>query len=450
MSRVVVVGGGLGGTASAVRLAKLGHQVTLLERRDELGGALAPVELDGYRWDADTASTTLPAVLRDLFRKSGRPLERELELVPVPARVHHFEDGTELALPTGSRGDQLDAVDAALGMGLGRQWVDHVHGHADAWDLLRRSVLERPWSAADADDATRTLLRTRVSLRRKVHRELRDERLRELALLPSRLEGQDPRDVPWWVGTWSYVEQNFGVWTVPGGMGLLVEALGHRLDERRVDVRLGTTVRDLRVSGGAVTGVVTDAGALDAEVVVVAIEPRRLPVLAPFKDRSMPAIPPTLVHLGLEGDVPDLPPEVVLHGDPTLVVRTTGTAPPGGAAWTVLARGLVSQDVVVDLAHRGLDVRDRVRVRVDRTPRDQVEQLAGSSYGVRWQGRATLERTLGRPPIEGLLLAGASATIGAQLPLVGLTATVVAERLGSAGPRAGGGAPDPSRPTPRP
>ena len=59
MARVVVVGGGFGGLASAVRLAKLGHDVTLLERSETLGGALAPVTADGFTWDAGATSTLL-------------------------------------------------------------------------------------------------------------------------------------------------------------------------------------------------------------------------------------------------------------------------------------------------------------------------------------------------------------------------------------------------------
>ena len=91
MSRVVVVGGGFGGLASAVRLAKLGHEVTLLERSATLGGALATVAEGGYSWDAGPSSTLLPAVIRDLFRKSGRPVERELDLVQLDViREHRF------------------------------------------------------------------------------------------------------------------------------------------------------------------------------------------------------------------------------------------------------------------------------------------------------------------------------------------------------------------------
>ena len=74
MARVVVIGGGFGGLASALRLAKLGHDVTLVEQA-ELGGALVPVTADGFAWDTVT-HTLLPGVVRDLFRKTGRPLER--------------------------------------------------------------------------------------------------------------------------------------------------------------------------------------------------------------------------------------------------------------------------------------------------------------------------------------------------------------------------------------
>jgi UDP-galactopyranose mutase len=433
MSRVVVVGGGFGGTAAAARLAKQGHEVTLVERLDRLGGAVGFVERDGFRWDSGPTYTSLPAVLRDLFRKSGRPLERELDLVPVePMREHRFEDGSVLAMPSGSRSAQLDAVGAALGGTAARQWVDYVHGFAETWDVLRRTYLERPYSPDHVDKATRSVLHTRTTLHKAATKAFKDQRLRELATIGSVLDGHDPRNVPAWMGMWAYVEQNFGVWTVPGGMGRLAEAMAKRLSERKVQVLLGTRALDLRIEGGGVVAVRTDQGQVDADVVVVAVDPRSLPALAPHVSRTMPALPPVVCHLGLDGDVPDLPHELVLHGDPTLVVRTNGTAPDGGAAWTILGRGRLSEDVVVALARRKLDVRRQVTVRLDRSPRHQVEELAGSAYGMLWQGRVTIDRKLGATPYAGVYAAGAHAAAGAGLPFVGLSAAVVAERIGPA------------------
>ena len=161
----------------------------------------------------------------------------------------------------------------------------------------------------------------------------------------------------------SYVEQRFGAWTVPGGMAGLGEALRARLETRRVTVLTGNTARDLVVREGRVVAVATDAGELAADVVVCAVDPRRLPALAPYVERTMPAIPPVVTHLGLEGDVPDLGPEVVLHGDPMLVVRTGGRAPDGCAAWTVHGRGRLAEDILRALARHRIDVRANVVVR---------------------------------------------------------------------------------------
>jgi UDP-galactopyranose mutase len=438
MARVVVVGGGFGGMATAARLAKLGHDVTLAEARDQLGGALGFVERDGFRWDTGPTSTLLPAVVRDLFRKTGRPAEKEIELVPVePARRHVFEDRTELDLPGGSRAGQMEAVDRALGSGLGAKWASYVDDFAEVWEALRRDFFERPYDEQHAGAAARKLLRLRLTMHKMVTREFKDERLRTLALSRVVLEGQNPRNVPAWVGMWSYVEQNFGVWTIPGGMGSLTEVLARRLQTRGVTVLTAAPVHDLVVEGGRAVGVRLDRDTLEADHVICAMDPRRIPALAGHVARTMPAIPPVVCHLGLVGEVPDLPHEVVFHGDPTLVLRTNGTAPDGAHAWTVLGRGKLAEDIVTALQRRlvpyGVDVRDLVEARVDRSPAELVTQWNGSPMGLLWQGRNTLTHQLGnRTPLPNVWMAGAHTTPGAGLPSVGLSAALVAQLVGPA------------------
>jgi UDP-galactopyranose mutase len=426
VARVVVVGGGYAGLAGAVRLAKLGHEVTLLERGDVLGGALAPVRQDGFQWDGGPASTLLPAVVRDLFRKSGRPVERELDLVELDLlREHRFEDGSAVRLPFGSRGALVDAVDG-LGPGLGERWAAHVASYAEVWDVLRRDYLERPWDTSDLPAQLATLLRSRTSLARGV-RGLKDDRLRLLATYAAVAEGHEPRDVPAWAGVTSYVEHTFGAWTVTGGMAVLASALERRLATRGVAVLTGTSARDVVVRGGRAVAVATDSGPVDAEVVVVACDPRRLPALGRYVERTMPAMPPVVCHVGLEGDLPELPHQTVLHGDPMLTVLTHGPA------WTVHARGRADEDLLVSLARRGIDVRRQVVSRVDRSPRDLVEGWGGSPLGVRWQGRRTTFRRLGpTTPVPGVYAVGAHATPGAGLPYVGLSAALVAQVVGPA------------------
>jgi phytoene dehydrogenase-like protein len=430
--RVVVVGGGLGGLASAARLAKLGHEVTLVERADELGGALTLETAEGFAWDRGAHGTLLPAVLRDLFRKSGRPLEKELELEPVEVVRHHrFADGSEVRLPGGSRGRQVAAFDA-LGPGLGQAWVDHVASYAEVWETLRRHYVEVPWDREASPREVTRLLDDRETLHKRLRRTFKDERLRLVAGHRFVAEGHDLRDVPAWLGLHSYLEQRFGAWTVPGGFAGLSAALTARLATRKVTVVTGTAVHDLVVRDGRCVGVLTATGSLDADAVVCAIDPRRLPALASYVARTMPAIPPVVCHLGLVGPVPDVGHELVLHGDPMIVVRGGGRAPEGHTAWTLHGRGQLAEDLVTALARHHVDVRDRVVVRVDRSPRAQVE-AGGSSMGVLWQGRGTVRQRLGpTTPIPNVYAAGAHATPGGQVPFVGLSAALVAQVVGPA------------------
>jgi phytoene dehydrogenase-like protein len=431
--RVVVVGGGFGGLACAARLAKLGHDVTLLERLGKLGGAVTTVAEDGFAWDAGPTSTLLPAVVRDLFRNSGRPLERELDLEPLDlVREHWFEDGTVLGLPGHSRAAQLRAVDE-LGNGLGQRWLDYVDSFSDDWEVLRRAYFESPWDPADLPRQVAARFDSREMLHRRIRKAFKDERLRKVAAHPFVADGHDPRNVPGWAGLVAYLEQAFGAWTIPGGMAALTTALAHRMTTRGVTVALGVEISDVDVRDGRAVGVNTVSGTVDADAVVCAMDPRMLPALAPYVERTMPAMPPVVCHVGLSAPVPELAHEVVVHGDPILVVRTGGRAPDGGAAYTVHGRGQLAEDILKALARNGIDLRTDLVTRVDLTPRDLVATWHSSPYGLLWQGRGTVRARLGpRTPIEGVYAAGAHATPGAGLPFVGLSAALVAQVIGPA------------------
>jgi len=70
--RIVVIGAGFGGLAAAIRLRARGHQVTLLERRDQPGGRAAVFAQDGFTFDAGPTILTAPWLIDDLFAAAGR------------------------------------------------------------------------------------------------------------------------------------------------------------------------------------------------------------------------------------------------------------------------------------------------------------------------------------------------------------------------------------------
>lgn len=69
MTRIVIVGAGLGGLTSAALLAKAGHQVTVLERNSWVGGKSRRIEVAGQRIDTGPSLVTFPGVLDELYSR---------------------------------------------------------------------------------------------------------------------------------------------------------------------------------------------------------------------------------------------------------------------------------------------------------------------------------------------------------------------------------------------
>ncbi|MEJ7756384.1 MAG: FAD-dependent oxidoreductase [Nocardioidaceae bacterium] len=221
----------------------------------------------------------MPATLRDLFRKSGRPLERVLDLQHVvPGRRHvfgYYDDdvptprGTVLDLPMGSRADQQEELDSVLGAGTGAAWNAWLNALAPSWDVLRTRAIDRAFSGPkDLDRQDRRTLRPRLTLARAVRRKLSDERLTAMVIDRGRLGGQQPRTTPAFVAVADVIERSFGRWRIDGGDAALLSALVQRLAERRVDVRLGSPALDVVLADGQVSGVLLDRSVLAADLVV--------------------------------------------------------------------------------------------------------------------------------------------------------------------------------------
>jgi phytoene dehydrogenase-like protein len=416
MANVVVVGGGFAGLSAAARLAKLRHDVTLVEAGDRLGGRLHGHVVDGHVWQLDVDSVTLPGVFRDLFRKSGRPLERVLDLTKTEGRRHLFTDGTVLDLPLGNRGDQHDAISAVLGEDEWSPWVDR---YADVWDTIRRSMLDEVSPGRPAITApVRRLLRPRRTVK-ALDREFRDERLAKIALDPFRLAGQDWRTTPGFLAVGHYVERSFGRWRFEGGLPGLAAALEQRLTERKVAVALGEAALELLRDGDRVTGVVTDRRTLAADVVVWCAPswPAPLP-----PQRLLPVIPASRTLLTLSPQAPSMPDEILVHGNPPIRLWTSGED-----RWTLAHRS--GEDPLDALARSGLDLRPFVVHRSNLTPSELVTTGHWGWVMSSWRTALALP---GVAPSGGLYFAGAHAHPGGTLEGIGLATAAIAADVGQA------------------
>lgn len=415
MANVVVVGGGFAGMSAAARLAKLRHDVTVLESGPRLGGRLNGMTVGGRTWQTELDTVTLPGVFRDLFRKSGRPLERVLDLTKTEGRRHVFKDKSVLDFPLGNRGDQHGALVEAFGEDEWSPWVDTF---SETWDVIRRMALDQVFAGRPATDRTvRRVLRPRRSLATLAEKDLDDDRLRKLVLDPVRLSGQDRNATPGFVAVSHYVERSFGRWRFAGGLPALAAALETRLGERSVTIELGESAHELILEDGHVRGVVTSRRTVPADIVVWCAPNRPAP-LSPVQ--LMPVIPASRSLIALSADAPPMPDEILVHANPPIRMWSGGDG-----LWTIEHRS--GEDPLRALVRFGIDVRPYVEEQIDLNPSDLV---GIGHWGWAWRGWTSAFEVPGVAPTGGLYFAGAHAHPGATLEGIGMATASIAEAIG--------------------
>jgi phytoene desaturase len=282
----------------------------------------------------------------------------------------------------------------------------------------------------------------------------------------------------------AYVEQEFGGWYVEGGLHQLASAVARRAQECGVRLLLGTEVGAIERTGSRVSGVrLAAGGSLAADIVVANADAAQVAdrLLPDLKLRRAPlSLSGFALLLGLRGRTPDLAEHTVLFPEnydaefdaiftgrpvrePTLYVHAPDDPAvrphPGSETWFVLvnaprhgsddspAGGTVNwtdpglaetyaQHVLGLLAQRGFDIRNRLEVLRIRTPADLERETGspgGAIYGTASHGpRSAFLRPANATKIPGLYLVGGSAHPGGGLPLVTLSARIVAELIGPA------------------
>ena len=488
MARICVVGAGAGGLAAAARLGAKGHEVTVVERNDRTGGKLHTWTADGFSFDTGPSLFTLPAVYLDLFSKTGRPLELEVDLQEVePGFRYRFADGG-LDLPGSSVGRTAAAIREQLGADAGESWRRLMQRAGEIWALTRQDILGSEMTGpgqlaglARSPKSLRTVAPW-LSLQQMAGKHLADPRLVQIMDRYATYSGSQPGRAPGALITIPFVEQTFGLWHIGGGLGRLADALHRRVERVGATIRTGAAVAAIEHDEAGVSGVrLADGETVPADIVVSDIDSRRLPALLGGAEQQ-PAddsYSGFAILLALDGRTEGLnhhnvwfPPRYAAEftdlaagrpvRDPAIYVCRpvdAAMAPPDCEAWFVLVNaprhGNGSGDtfdygdpaqveeyadhILALLADRGCDVRDRIRWRRIQTPRDLGAADGsgdGAIYGTASHGAmSVLRRARNTSQIPGLFLVGGTAHPGGGLPLVGMGAEIVAEKIGRGDPR---------------
>ncbi|MDP9098855.1 MAG: phytoene desaturase family protein, partial [Verrucomicrobiota bacterium] len=491
MKRLGIIGGGLGGLASACVLAARGHDVILFERNDWLGGKAAVLEQDGFRFDMGPTILTLPSVLKRIFAEAGREPDDVLDLLPLdPQWRSFFEDGTTLDLVTNEGAmraalTQFASAKTADGYARFLALSERIHRISANWffwrplgglrDMFNAGTMMQPGTLSDV-----LALRMGRSVAGTVRSFVPDARVAQMVDHFTQYVGSAPDASPAVLCGIAHMQTSEGIWYPRGGTAAIPRALTNLATELGVEVRTNSPVKRISTTNNCVTGVELESGdhipfdAVISNCDSVRTHRELLGGVKKFERRRRyePACSGVVLYLGLK----KRPAQLLHHNfvfsrdpheefefiyrkgepapDPTCYVCAPAmsdpeVAPPGGEALYVLVHTPYLRPhhdwkemlpryrrTILDKlrATAGLDLERDIVTESALTPQDIHERyhvLNGAIYGLASHGRFTgaFKPNNRSPDVRGLYLAGGAAHPGPGMPMVLMSGWIAAEAL---------------------
>ncbi len=325
MSRIVIIGGGIGGLAAAALLAREGHDVVLLEKNAELGGRAGSWEKDGFRFDTGPSWYLMPEVFDHFYRLLGSSADQELDLVQLDPGYRVYAEGETEPLDVSADVHETLETFERLEPGSALKVAKYLDRAREIYDLAKDRFLYStfvrlgPVFGGEVIARAGRLMRLLLEpLDRLVNRTVRDIRLRQVLGYPAVFLGSAPALAPSMYSLMSHLDLVDGVLYPMGGFTRVIASIENLARTSGAELRAGVEVTRIVVTDGAATGVeLADGSIVEADLVVSAADlhhtetvlltdPAQRSYPEEYWQKAVAGPSALLVYLGVEGELPQL------------------------------------------------------------------------------------------------------------------------------------------------
>ncbi len=223
--KAIVIGSGIAGISSAIRLATEGVEVEIFETNPYPGGKLTAFNQEGFRYDAGPSLFTLPELVDDLFVLAGKNPREYFNYEQVDITCHYFyEDGTHIRA-FADKNKLKEEIDRKLG-GYGSNALRFLKESARIFELTADIFLKKSLHRFKnylSSEVLKALVKAHTlhltsSMNQVNQKYLKDEKLVQLFNRYATYNGSSPYLAPGILTLIPHLEFNIGTFFPKGGM----------------------------------------------------------------------------------------------------------------------------------------------------------------------------------------------------------------------------------------
>ncbi len=265
MKKAIIIGAGLGGLATALRLSSLGYKVEIIEKHSTPGGRLNQLKLDGFTFDIGPSFMSMSYELDELFKSAG--IKNTIKLKELDPLYQVFFEGKEKPYRVFKDLKKLEKEFIELEPGLAEKAEKYLTKAKEFFHDTESKVVKSNFNNV----AEYILQLTTVPLKHlpflfkrmwnEVERNFTSEEVRVLFSLVAFFLGSTPFKTPAIYSLLNYTEMKHdGYWLVEGGMYKIVEEIVKILKERNVEFHYNTEIISVNNSNGKLNSLLDNNG----------------------------------------------------------------------------------------------------------------------------------------------------------------------------------------------
>ena len=273
--KVIIIGAGIAGLATAIRLAVKGYEVEVFEANSYLGGKLSEFEKDGFRFDAGPSLLTMPQYIDELFKLAGKEASTYFCYQKLDVVCQYFyEDGTHIT----AYADE-DKLASEITKATGepaikvKKYADNsrniynITNHVFLEQSLHRLKTYLSWATVKSIfrlpqiDAMRTMHKANTSF-------FKDRRIVQYFDRYATYNGSNPYSAPATLNVIPHIEQHFGAYFPVGGMYSITTSLVKLAESLGVEFHYNLLVNEVVLKGRKAIGIKIKDDLITADVVV--------------------------------------------------------------------------------------------------------------------------------------------------------------------------------------